>query len=178
MIKWFRTSRLSTNQTLNPKPYTPNQPPTPQRKRPHQLSPPLGLKGKLVTRNALMQVIKDLQIPIRSSKITYHETFLAFVRRCLTGDVNDDDEILVEENDDEDIPAGGGGAPGAEKFRGRRITAAEDFAARAVQKAYRDWREQKIQVHKGTAWTTKLPLHGVMLRGLAEGDSSSGCLNL
>ena len=36
-----------------------------------RLSPPLGLKGKMVSRNTLMQVIKDLQIPIRQNMITY-----------------------------------------------------------------------------------------------------------
>ena len=35
-------------------------------------------------------------------------------------------------------------------------TAAQDFAARAVQKAYRDWREMRIQFVKGMAWKTTL----------------------
>jgi hypothetical protein len=163
-----------------------------------QLPPPLGLKGKLVTRNALMQVIKDLQIPIHGNKIRYNETFVAFVRRCLTGDMQDEDDDIVDDVSRAEsevihvdgtfrgVPHSSHLAPlfdrivvtplnlareirSAEHYSwcaGRRITAAEDFAARAVQKAYRDWREQKIQVHKGTAWTTKLPLHGLMVRGM------------
>jgi len=107
-----------------------------------RLSPPLGLKGKMVSRNTLMQVIKDLQIPIRQNMITYaapapipresggsapgprgahnlrgardprgaggryEETFEAFVKRCLTGDLNEDDGTVSpnEAWDDEDLP--------------------------------------------------------------------------
>jgi hypothetical protein len=34
--------------------------------------------------------------------------------------------------------------------------AAEEFAARAVQKAFRDWREARIQLIKGLAWKSTL----------------------
>ena len=36
-------------------------------------------------------------------------------------------------------------------------TAAQDFAARAVQKAYRDWREMRVQYVKGFHWKPMLP---------------------
>jgi len=35
-------------------------------------------------------------------------------------------------------------------------TQAEDFAARAVQKAYREWREIRIQFVKGMDWKPTL----------------------
>ncbi len=35
-------------------------------------------------------------------------------------------------------------------------TAAQDFAARAVQKAYREWREMRIQFIKGLNWKPSL----------------------
>jgi hypothetical protein len=35
-------------------------------------------------------------------------------------------------------------------------TAAQDFAARAVQKAYREWREMRIQFVKGLNWKSSL----------------------
>ena len=43
-----------------------------------QLPPPLGLKSKDVTPALLMQVIKDLHIPIHNKRIRYKDTFLAW----------------------------------------------------------------------------------------------------
>ena len=43
-----------------------------------QLTPPLGLKSKEVTPALLMEVIKDLQIPIHNKRIRYKDTFLAW----------------------------------------------------------------------------------------------------
>jgi len=142
------------------------------------LSPPLGLKDKLVTRNSLMQVIKDLAIPIRGSvphkRVTYKETFLACVKRVLAHQIHEDDDdeddleavIATEEEQgnvgqvdpsDHSDENKGNSSP---LFRGRRITAAEDFAARAVQKAYREWREKRIQVMKGVNLTMAIPVNG------------------
>lgn len=42
-------------------------------------------------------------------------------------------------------------------FRGRRATIAEDYAARLLQGAYKEWRENRIQVQKGRI-TTLIPL--------------------
>jgi hypothetical protein len=44
-------------------------------------------------------------------------------------------------------------------FYGRPFTAAEDFAARSVQLAYRDFRERKLQVFKGMRRTTQIRLN-------------------
>ena len=46
-------------------------------------------------------------------------------------------------------------------FRGRRATIAEDFAARLLQGAYREWREHKVQLHKGDAFEVE----SIHLRG-------------
>jgi hypothetical protein len=43
-----------------------------------QLTPPLGLKTKEVTPALLMEVIKDLQIPMHNKRIRYKDTFLAW----------------------------------------------------------------------------------------------------
>lgn len=44
-----------------------------------QLSAPLGLKDKAITSALLMDVIKDLRIPIRKNKcVGYKDTFLAW----------------------------------------------------------------------------------------------------
>jgi len=74
-----------------------------------ELSPPLGLKNKLVTANSLMQVIKDLAIPIRGraedAHVTYQETFMACVKRVLAHEIEEDDNDF----DDHPIVRGGGG---------------------------------------------------------------------
>jgi len=163
-----------------------------------ELSPPLGLKNKLVTANSLMQVIKDLAIPIRGraedAHVTYQETFMACVKRVLAHEIEDDDNdfdhhpivrgggggseegseaqgsahatinlasnsMLPDPNGPLDHPLGEEYTPRLPMFRGRRITAAEDFAARAVQKAYREWREKKIQVMKAINRTKHIPVN-------------------
>ena len=43
-----------------------------------QLPPPLGLKSKDVTPALLMQLIKDLRIPIHNKHIRYKDTFMAW----------------------------------------------------------------------------------------------------
>jgi hypothetical protein len=45
-------------------------------------------------------------------------------------------------------------------FRGRRATIAEDFAARLLQGAYREWREHKVQLHKGDAFEESIHFRG------------------
>lgn len=139
-----------------------------------KLPPPLGLAGKNATSATMMQVIKDLAIPIRDGSVTYKETFVACVKRVMEQEYEEDDEVAEEEEfsqgasrngttshggasarivglDDESIPP---------MFRGRRVTAAEDFAARSVQQGYRDWREKRLQVFKGVHKTVELPLNG------------------
>jgi len=46
----------------------------------------------------------------------------------------------------------------AMQFRGRCVTAAEDYAARSVQNAYREYREKRLQVIKAARRTTNIPL--------------------
>lgn len=90
-----------------------------------RLPPPLGVKEKSQVRTSMLQLMKDLAIPIRNDHIRYKDTFKACVKRVL----------LLE-----------GTKPFAD---GRRyITCAEEFAARSVQNAFRDWRETKLQVRK------------------------------
>ena len=48
-----------------------------------RLPPPMGLAGKATTPSTLMQVIKDLAIPIRDGTVTYKETFVACVKRVM-----------------------------------------------------------------------------------------------
>jgi len=135
-----------------------------------QLSPPLGVNSKAASKSNLMQVIKDLAIPIRGGKVTYQETFLSCVKRVLDADVGEEDD---EEPEEEIIKSASmerlrkTAPPGSSTFhqdsetklfRGRRMTAAEDFAARSVQKAYKDWREKRIQLHKGVNRTNMIPL--------------------
>jgi len=57
-----------------------------------KLSPPLGVNTKAASRCNLMQVIKDLAIPIRGGKVTYHETFVSCVKRVLDADVGEEEE--------------------------------------------------------------------------------------
>eukprot|EP00286_Rhodomonas_abbreviata_P000788 CAMPEP_0181288586 /NCGR_PEP_ID=MMETSP1101-20121128/414_1 /TAXON_ID=46948 /ORGANISM="Rhodomonas abbreviata, Strain Caron Lab Isolate" /LENGTH=992 /DNA_ID=CAMNT_0023392723 /DNA_START=425 /DNA_END=3403 /DNA_ORIENTATION=+ len=111
-----------------------------------QLSPPLGLKDKNVTSQMLMQIIKDLEIPIRDDRVRYIDTFLAFVRRVLASDVEDDTDNFMNNCDDTQ----------EEKC----VTAAQDFAARQVQNAYREWKERKLQVKKAVSVTFHIPVHG------------------
>jgi hypothetical protein len=47
------------------------------------VEPPVGLKGKLVSNSMLMNVLKDLHIPIRNGKIHYYETFEACIKRVV-----------------------------------------------------------------------------------------------
>uniref|UniRef100_A0A7S1E5W3 Ion transport domain-containing protein n=1 Tax=Hemiselmis andersenii TaxID=464988 RepID=A0A7S1E5W3_HEMAN len=78
-----------------------------------KLPPPLGLAGKNPTPSTLMQVIKDLAIPIRDGKVSYKETFVACVKRVMDHDIEDEEE----EDEEEDGPEGkveakeGGGRP-------------------------------------------------------------------
>jgi len=134
-----------------------------------KLTPPLGVKTKTVSRCNLMQVIKDLAIPIRGGKVTYQETFMCCVKRVLDADVEEEEpeEEVVKSASMERLRQT---APEGSRmfrkssnvedpiFRGRRMTAAEDFAARSVQKAYKDWREKRIQLHKGVNRTNMIPL--------------------
>jgi hypothetical protein len=133
-----------------------------------KLPPPLGLAGKNPTPSTLMQVIKDLAIPIRDGKVSYKETFVCCVKRVMDHDIEDEEE---DEEDEEDPRTSSDGKRqegeegetdnGEEQlFRGRRVTAAEDFAARSVQQAYRDWREKRLQCFKAVHRTTDLPLNG------------------
>ncbi len=43
-----------------------------------RLSPPLGLNSKVITPAMLMEVIKDLEIPIHNNRVRYYDTFLAW----------------------------------------------------------------------------------------------------
>ena len=62
-------------------------------------------------------------------------------------------------------PGARDGSTRALGFDGSDATAAQDFAARAVQKAYREWREMRIQFVKGMSWKTTL--------NVDEGEASS-----
>jgi len=54
-----------------------------------RLSPPLGLRSKIITPVLLMEVIKDLKIPIRNRRVAYIDTFLAWldIRVCMYEDI-------------------------------------------------------------------------------------------
>jgi hypothetical protein len=77
-----------------------------------------------------------------------------------------DDADLDSSHDDPSRSTQRGGAQSPESpsdrstralgFDGSDATAAQDFAARAVQKAYREWREMRIQFVKGMSWKTTL----------------------
>jgi len=119
-------------------------------------APPAGAHSKV----SLLRVIKDLEIPILpGAKISYQDTFKACVRRVLA----DADEVQ-----DENLNDDGGGTgeefaddedSGIAYFRGRPPTAAEDYAARSVQQAYREFREKRLQVLKGVRRTTFIHLN-------------------
>ena len=113
-----------------------------------KLKPPLGVNAPGNARSNLLQVIKDLAIPIRGDSVLYRDTFLACVKRVMAHDTEDDDDEEPEEMLDKSITG----------FNGQAVTIAEDFAARLVQRAYRDWREKKMQVQKGTGMTKSIPL--------------------
>mmetsp|Transcript_14436 Transcript_14436/g.35315 ORF Transcript_14436/g.35315 Transcript_14436/m.35315 type:complete len:906 (-) Transcript_14436:124-2841(-) len=129
------------------------------------LSPPLGVKKQQVQRTQLMQVIKDLAIPIRHGRVTYHETFMACVKRVLDQDVGDDDGTVIktDRHDIKDLEFSRAQSHTQHghntTFRGRRMMANEDFAARSVQHAYREWREKRLQVMKAVNRTTDIPLN-------------------
>eukprot|EP00961_Rhodomonas_salina_P015884 213381-Rhodomonas_salina.2 len=142
-----------------------------------ELSPPLGVKSKLVSTSDLLQVIKDLAIPIGRAKggdfasvgakgfeegvVRYRDTFLACAKRVM---LKDDDEPMVQLPEDED----GGALFHSMQFQqfsnkqihGRFATVAEDYAARLVQRAYHEWRERKIQAKKAVNITRHIPMHG------------------
>jgi len=131
------------------------------------LSPPLGVKTESVSRVSLLRVIKDLHIPILvGDKISYQDTFKACVRRVLadTDDFEDEDvdgkQEGTHENDAHELEASKHLQPNyILLFRGRPATAAEDYAARSVQLAYREFREKKLQVIKGMRRTTMIQLN-------------------
>lgn len=85
------------------------------------------------------------------SNPSYKDTFKACVRRVLA----DTDEIKDDKNLEEEEDGGGAAAgegaddAGVALFQGRPPTAAEDYAARSVQQAYREFREKRLQVIKG-----------------------------
>mmetsp|Transcript_8879 Transcript_8879/g.23151 ORF Transcript_8879/g.23151 Transcript_8879/m.23151 type:complete len:1940 (-) Transcript_8879:70-5889(-) len=112
-----------------------------------KLKPPLGINAPGNGRSNLLQVIKDLAIPIRGESVMYRDTFLACVKRVMAHDTEDDEDDEPEELD-KTITG----------FNGQAVTIAEDFAARLVQRAYRDWREKRMQVQKGTGMTKSIPL--------------------
>ena len=95
-------------------------------------------------------------------------------------DAEDDKEDDADMNNSHDSPARSTQRSGAQSpqspgardgstralgFDGSDATAAQDFAARAVQKAYREWREMRIQFVKGMSWKTTL--------NVDEGEASS-----
>mmetsp|Transcript_56414 Transcript_56414/g.117948 ORF Transcript_56414/g.117948 Transcript_56414/m.117948 type:complete len:214 (+) Transcript_56414:5441-6082(+) len=113
--------------------------------------------------SSVLQVIKDLSIPIRRGKyITYRDTFVACAKRVL---INAEDNVKEEEEQplDSTTVAGASTADKLEKvldMKGRPYTAADEYAARSVQNAYRDYREIRVQVRKGVHLTLDIPLEG------------------
>merc|ERR1719263_536288 len=89
-----------------------------------QLSPPLGLKSKVVTKSLLMNVIKDLRIPVRTYPVrdregerevrvvSYQDTFLACVKRTIMarqqeeGADGDGNQDQLDETDDPQVVQG------------------------------------------------------------------------
>jgi len=126
-----------------------------------RLSPPLGTKNDQSDRSTVMQIIKDLNIPIhQGGVIRYHETFFACVKRVLTTDLEEDEPLTARSSmpgQEEGGDAKGNG--GTTMMDGRLPTAAEDFAARSVQSAFREYREKRLQVLKGFTRTTELPIN-------------------
>ena len=147
------------------------------------LSPPLGLKFKPVTPALMMEVVKDLRIPIKNKKVGYKPTFLAFVKRIIEMQKG----TKLEPDDAQDEKGQDGGAesenlgPKSSQVQARQsvsprtkgpllrafidsaesswqasATVAEDFAARAVQKTFREWREVRVQFKKGMVWRATL----------------------
>mmetsp|Transcript_64826 Transcript_64826/g.159576 ORF Transcript_64826/g.159576 Transcript_64826/m.159576 type:complete len:652 (+) Transcript_64826:132-2087(+) len=121
---------------------------------------PLGLKDKNVSKSMLMDVIKDLAIPIREgNQVSYTETFVACIKRVMNHDIEEDEDeettkrMSVKrtstDGDAEGDTSAHSSQNGVPVFRWRRFTVAEEFAAKHLQSAYREWREQRIQVHKG-----------------------------
>ena len=126
-----------------------------------KLPPPLGVKKAAGSANVnLLQIIKDLAIPIRGGNVHYQDSFLACVKRVMAHEVDDDgdnedfvaDVTIPEEEMNKQVTTKG--------FNGQAVTVAEDFAARLVQRAYRDWREKKMQVEKAVGMTRSIPLSG------------------
>ena len=95
---------------------------------------------------------------------SYKDTFKACVRRVLA----DTDEIQDDKNleEEEDGAAAGERADdsGVAFFQGRPPTAAEDYAARSVQQAYREFREKRLQVIKGIRRTCMIQVCTVRQR--------------
>lgn len=152
------------------------------------LHPPLGLKTKPLTRGAVLNVIKDLNIPIKKNRIQYHDTFIACVRRVhahISGfddeDFDDDEEFEKEKVkinlqqtqhhfDFRDWRAKSTTRSGRTRsvesqmsdvevtFRGQNVTASQEYSARLLQGMYREWRERRIQALKAVHKTELIPL--------------------
>uniref|UniRef100_A0A7S4PLT5 Uncharacterized protein n=2 Tax=Guillardia theta TaxID=55529 RepID=A0A7S4PLT5_GUITH len=123
-----------------------------------RLSPPLGLKSEYITETNLMKIIKDLHIPVVNDHIKYYDTFSACVKRVLAIDTLDDDD-----DDDAKMHDSVNRTESAKSMtvtvEPERIpTAAEDYASRRVQHAYREWKENSLQVKKAQKFTMSLPL--------------------
>jgi len=61
-----------------------------------QVRPPIGLKGKPLSSSKMMNVIKDLHVPIRYGKVHYFETFAACIKRVTALQDTEDDDIADE----------------------------------------------------------------------------------
>uniref|UniRef100_A0A7S0MY56 Ion transport domain-containing protein n=1 Tax=Cryptomonas curvata TaxID=233186 RepID=A0A7S0MY56_9CRYP len=114
----------------------------------------LRLRRQAACTTSALQVIKDLNIPIRRGKnITYRDTFIACAKRVL---INAEDDL----NDDERNEVATENMEKVVDLRGRPYTAADEYAARSVQLAYREYREVRLQVRKAVHITMEIPLDG------------------
>eukprot|EP00960_Hanusia_phi_P041823 755164-Hanusia_phi.AAC.5 len=122
-----------------------------------------GVGARAEEGNPAVQIIKDLHIPVHGEHVRYYHTFAACVKRVLSeGDLGEEDEFEKEMNDE----ANDKSATGLDSKYNRRqeegpirepetetqhdnrrtATAAEDYASRCLQRAYREWKERSLQV--------------------------------
>eukprot|EP00286_Rhodomonas_abbreviata_P016608 CAMPEP_0181339070 /NCGR_PEP_ID=MMETSP1101-20121128/29019_1 /TAXON_ID=46948 /ORGANISM="Rhodomonas abbreviata, Strain Caron Lab Isolate" /LENGTH=1004 /DNA_ID=CAMNT_0023449933 /DNA_START=425 /DNA_END=3439 /DNA_ORIENTATION=- len=124
-----------------------------------ELSPPLGIKARSAACSSeLIQVIKDLAIPIQNDRVTYRDTFLACVKRVMLQGGDEDEAVRTGSNASSSATDLLRNSCATNKiFRGRFATVAEDYAARLLQKACHEWRERRIQYKKGVNLTRHIP---------------------
>jgi len=137
--------------------------------------------------SSVLKVIRDLDIRIRrGNMISYGDTFIACAKRVMmvSSKTVEEDLGLFQCADDEAEAAAAAAAqifsrppsvasvasmrrksrpqaapqPFVIDWKGRPYTAADEYAARSVQEAYREYREIRLQVRKGVNMTFEIPL--------------------